>query len=185
MTTMKPVLKLAVPTLMLLLSLSLLGHGVGAAIVQGQDSIDLIRRQYAAINQRASKYRRVRKELAGFSLEGGELTAYFDGPAIVKIVATHYGEMGRTQEEYYFERGKLIFAFAKVFHYARPMSGKVVRTTEDRYYFRSDRLIRWVDENGKQVDVENEESQSRQKGILESVKLFTSGAKSRTHRIER
>jgi hypothetical protein len=44
----------------------------------------------------------VKKELSGFSTEGGELTAYFDGSKIVKISATYQGETGSAFEEFYF-----------------------------------------------------------------------------------
>ena len=59
---------------------------------QDKDSIPAIRQRYANINKSLAKYKVVKKELAGFSTEGGELTAYFDGQAIVKIVTTNYGE---------------------------------------------------------------------------------------------
>lgn len=156
-----------------------------AVPAQSDSSINTIRQQYAAINKRAARYRKVKKELSGFSLEGGELVAYFDGLAIVKIVATHYGEMGRTLEEYYYTNGKLIFAFEKVFHYTKPMSGKVVRTTEDRYYFSDDKLIRWMDENGKLPDTASEEAGAKLKDILENSNLFTAGTRSKSPTVEK
>lgn len=150
-----------------------------------QDAVQLIRQQYAAINKRASSYNKVKKELSGFSLEGGQVIAYFDGPAIVKIVANHYGEMGRTMEEYYYSNGKLIFAFEKVFHYNKPMSGKVIRTTEDRYYFSDEKLIRWVDKNGKQSDTSSGDAGSKVQELLETSNLITAGARSRNPMIEK
>src|SRR5258707_15755781 len=83
----------------------------GSAKPQSVDSIRSIRKQYAASNKRVARYRKVTKELSGFSLEGGELVAYFDGPAIVKLVANYYGESGRALEEYYFRNEQLIFVF--------------------------------------------------------------------------
>jgi hypothetical protein len=123
--------------------------------------------------------------LSGFSLEAGQLVAYFDGPAIVKIVATHYGEMGRTLEEYYYSNGKLIFMFEKILHYSKPMSGKVVHTMESRYYFDNDQLIRLIDENGKQVDPSSEEFRMKQKELLETSNLFVAGARSKNPAIEK
>ena len=38
--------------------------------------IPAIRQQYATINRKTAKYRKVKKELLGFSAEGGELVAY-------------------------------------------------------------------------------------------------------------
>jgi hypothetical protein len=61
---------------------------VGAASADGSqatDTISAIRRRYAAINQNLKKYRVVKKELSGFSTEGGELTAYFEGAPSRKL----------------------------------------------------------------------------------------------------
>jgi hypothetical protein len=151
---------------------------------QSENSINNTRRQYAAINKRSSRFKKVKKELSGFSLEGGQLIAYSDGPAIVKLVATHYGEMGRTAEEYYYSNGKLIFVFEKVSHYNRPMSGKVVRTVENRYYFDNDQMIRWIDENGKQANTSSEEFRSKQKDLLENSNRFVTGARSKNPVLE-
>ena len=150
---------------------------------QSDAQISTIRAQYASINKRASRYKRVKKELSGFSLEGGELIAYLNGPSIVKLVATHYGEMGRSTEEYYYQDEKLIFVFEKTSHYNKPM-GRVARSTENRYYFNNDRLIRWVDKNGKQADTSSEEARSKQKDLLENSNLLSTGARSKNRTIE-
>ncbi len=136
-----------------------------------------IRQQYAAINARAARYRKVKKELSGFSLEGGELIAYFDGAAIVKIVARHFGEAGNTVEEYYYRNGQLIFVYEKVSLYNRPLSGQVVNVVENRFYFNDDDLIRWIGEKGKQVQV-SEEYRLKEKVLLENSNTFLSGAQS-------
>ena len=143
---------------------------------QAKDPLLSIRQQYAAINKRAARYRKVKKELSGYSLEGGELVAYFDGPAIVKIVARHLGESGNTVEEYYCRNGQLIFVFEKVSRYSRPLSGKVVSAVESRFYFQDDDLIRWLGEKGKEVPV-SEEYRLKEKVLLENSNQFTSGAR--------
>src|SRR5687767_211913 len=144
---------------------------------QVKDPITSIRQQYAAINKRAARYRKVKKELSGYSLEGGELIAYFDGPAVAKIVARHFGESGNTVEEYYYRNGQLIFVFEKVSRYSRPLSGKVVSTVEHRFYFQDDNLIRWLGEKGQQVVV-SEEYRLKEKVLLENSNDFVSGARS-------
>lgn len=151
---------------------------------QPADSIQTIRRQYAAINKRIRRYRKVKKELSGFSLEGGELVAYFDGPAIVKIVATHYGEGGRAFEEYYYSNEQLIFVYRKDFTYNRPVSGKVVKTIENRFYFYDDRLIRWIGETEKQMDAASPEFLEQQTDYLDSSRKFLKGARSKNSTIE-
>jgi hypothetical protein len=154
------------------------GEARAAAAVQS------IQREYAKINKRVSRYRKVKKELSGFSLEGGELVAYLDGPAVVKIVANHYGEMGRSVEEYYYANAKLIFIFRRDYQYDKPLSGKVVRTQESRFYFQNDRLFRWIDEDGKRVSPARMEYEKRQNDILETSRKFVDGARSKSSTIE-
>jgi hypothetical protein len=147
-------------------------------------SIQLIRQQYAAINKAVRRYKKVKKELSGFSLEGGELFAYFDGPAIVKIVANHFGEMGRASEEYYYAKGKLIFGFRKDYRYNRPMSGKVVSTQENRFYFQDDGLVRWINETGKPVSPGMAEYPLKEDEYRETSRKFLDGARSKNAIIE-
>lgn len=151
---------------------------------QSPDPIQTIRQQYATINRNAAKYQKVKKELMGFSAEGGELIAYFKGPSIVKITATFYGEMGRATDEFYYSDDKLILIFRKHSHYGSPLSGKVVRTTENRYYFKDDKLIRWIGEDGKQVSTTAPEFGQGEARLLASSKQFTEGARSKNPTIE-
>ena len=151
---------------------------------QAADPIPAIRQQYATINKRAPRLRKVKKELSGFSAEGGELVAYFDGKAIVKMVATYYGEMGRTVEEFYYRDQKLIFAFRKVLNYNRPLSGKVVSTSEERFYFNNDQLIRWLDPDNKPVEASNPDYAAKQAEYLEYSGKFQTFARSRARSLE-
>ncbi len=163
--------------------LGIVSFNFSAALAQTDAPISTIRARYAAINKRAARYKKVKKQLSGFSLEGGELVAYLDGTSIVKMVATHYGEMGRSSEEYYYSTGKLIFVLHKTFHYDKPM-GKVLRSLENRYYFNNDELIRWIDGDGKQADTTSEVARSSQKNLLENSVLFLAGARSKNRTIE-
>lgn len=147
---------------------------------QTADPIQSIRQQYAAINKRVPALRKVKRRIIGFSLEGGDLVAYLDGPAVVKIVANHYGEGGKTMEEYYYASGKLIFVFERVSRYDQPLSGKVVSTEESRFYFSNDKLIRWVDGSGKQMPSNTEEYAEQQSEHLESSNTFVDLARSKT-----
>jgi hypothetical protein len=136
------------------------------------DAIDTIRSRYAEINKNLSRYRKVKKELSGYSAEGGQLEAYFDGKAIRKIVATHYGESGRATEEFYYWDDQLIFVFRKDSQYDKPLSGKVVSTSENRFYFDNKQLIRWIGENGKQVSSNQPEYAEKQRENLENSSEF-------------
>jgi hypothetical protein len=171
--------------LILIQTIAILLMAAPSAAPQTTDPIASIRQQYAAINSRTRRYRKVRKELLGWSLEGSQLVAYFDGPAIVKMVLNHYGEMGNTLEEYYYLNGQLIFLYEKVSHYNRPMTGKVIRTAVQRYYFDNDKMIRWLDETGKPKDPNSADFQTQQKEALESSAEFLTAARSKQFKIEK
>jgi len=176
--------KFTVSLALFVLLFPLHGGNCHASSTQTADPIQAIRQQYAAINKGVRRYKRVKKELSGFSLEGGEMIAYFDGPAIVKIVATHYGEGGRASEEYYYANGKLIFVFRKDYRYDRPLSGKVVTTQENRFYFHNDGLVRWIDEMGKPVPPGMAEFPLKEEEYREESRKFLEGARSKNATIE-
>ena len=174
---MKPIL------MTIIVALSIVA-GFTLASAQSEDPIAAIRQHYAGINRNAAKYRKVKKDLAGFSAEGGTLVAYFYGSGIYKIAATFYGETGRSYEEYYYSNDKLIFVLRRESTYSKPLSGKIVRTIENRFYFKDDQMIRWIDENGKQPAANTSEYADKQKEYLDSSKQFTAGARSKAATIE-
>jgi hypothetical protein len=151
---------------------------------QGKESISSIRERYAAINKNLAKYRVVKKELSGFSTEGGELVAYLDGASVVKMAATHLGETGRSLEEFYYRDGELIFVFYRRETYDAPMSGKVSKTAEERFYFAGGRLIRWLDSRGRAVAQGRGEYREVQARYLDSSRRFAEGALSPNSTIE-
>jgi hypothetical protein len=151
---------------------------------QEKESVSSIRERYAAINKNLSKYRVVKKELAGFSTEGGELVAYFDGASVVKMAATHLGETGRSSEEFYYRDGKLVFVFYRRETYDAPLSGKVSKTEEARFYFADGRLIRWLDNRGRAVAQGRGEYREAQARYLDGSRRFVEGAHSKNSTIE-
>lgn len=157
---------------------------IPASSAHAEDPIAVIRARYAAINKNVAKYKKVKKELSGFSLEGGELMAYFDGPRLMKMVVNHYGEGGKALEEYYYQDDQLIFVFRKDSNYDKPGSGKVVRTMENRYYFNNGQLIRWIAEDGKQKAPGSEDYLKQEKEYLQFSKEFSDGARSQKPTIE-
>lgn len=162
-------------------------HVVRPALASGnaqeKDAISAIRQRYAAINKSLAKFRIVRKELSGFSTEGGEMSAYFDGGAVVKIAVMNNGETNSFFEEFYYSKDKLIFVYRKQEIYDEPMS-KVVKTKENRFYFNDGELIRWINENGKQVAASSSEYPERRLHYLGLSKLLIEGARSRQPIIE-
>jgi effector-binding domain-containing protein len=182
---MKRIPTIAVATILVFAVLTnIAGPLFFAASAQVEESIASIRQHYAQINRSAAKYKKVKKDLSGFSAEGGQLVAYFDGQNIMKIAATFYGESGKAAEEYYYWNGKVIFVLRTDYRYNKPLSGKVVKTTIDRFYFSGDKLIRWIDENGKQVTSDAGEYQAKQKEYLDNSKQFTKDARSEKSTVE-
>lgn len=177
-------MKRALTVLLVALFLSPVLSNVAVGRIAAADPVQTIRQQYAAINRGLARYKKVKKKLSGFSLEGGDLVAYFDGPAVVKIVANHYGEGGKATEEYYYSKGKLIFVYRKDYHYDKPMSGKVVRSEENRFYFDKDRLIRWINEAGKEVSAGSTEYQQKQDEYVQISNQLLDGARSKNTTIE-
>jgi hypothetical protein len=81
-------------------------------------------------------------ELSGFSLEGGELSAYFAHDTLRKVDALDYRETGRTREEHYFgDDGGMLSMILTYERYDRPMSGKVVSSYRTSLFFDGERLI--------------------------------------------
>jgi hypothetical protein len=155
-----------------------------AVRAQSETKIQSIRQSYAAINRKQARYRKVKRELSGFSAEGGVLTAYFEGAPIVKMLAIFYGESGKSQEEFYYRDGKLIFVLRTESRYNRPLSGKVVSTKLSRFYFHDDKLIRWIDPSGKFMPSDSAEYQEQEKDYLETSRKFVAGARSSNTTIE-
>lgn len=177
-------MKITVALLVVIVS-SVTAFPAGPATRSAQaDPIEAIRQHYTSINKSIPLYRRVKKNLSGFSGEGGELVAYLHGPTVMKMVATFYGETGRAVEEYYFWNGQLIFVFNTDQRYDKPLSGKVVRKTESRFYFKDDKLIRWLDENGKEVASDSTEYATKQTDYLKTAKQLSDGANSKSPTIE-
>jgi len=148
------------------------------------DPIETIRQHYASINKSVPLYRRVKKNLSGFSGEGGELVAYFHGPSVMKMVATFFGETGKAVEEYYFWNGKLIFVLSVDNRYDKPLSGKVARKTEGRFYFKDDQLIKWLGGDGREVASDSSEYAGKQTDYLKTAKQLSDGANSKSPTIE-
>lgn len=185
---MRPRLKLLLTVPIISVSLVVDGFAANLQLVganpQTTRQTQSIRKQYLAINKRVGKYKKVKKELSGFSLEGGEMVAYFDGPTIVKVAATHYGETGKSLEEYYFANEKLIFVYFKESRYNRPLSGKVAHSYENRFYFAEDRLIDWRNSMGRPAPNGAADYQQKRDEYLEASRKFLEGARSKATTIE-
>jgi hypothetical protein len=109
-----------------------------------------IRQWTAVATQNLSHDSVMKLELSGFSLEGGELSAYFAHDTLRKIDALFLGETGRAREEFYFgDDGRFYSMVHTDERYELPMSGKVVHSYRTRLSFDGERLIQWIDSTGR------------------------------------
>lgn len=113
---------------------------------QTEKQITAIRTKVAAINKSAKSYTKKTKDVEDISLEGTEATFYSSRLSLKKVTAKMYGETFNATGEFYYENGKLLFAFVKHNQYDTQIgmekAPKVVKVEERRYYFGDDELIR-------------------------------------------
>ena len=167
----------------LLLALTLL-----VPVVARADDAALARARYAAVEQAASKATVVKRELQGYSLERGELTAYFQRGVPLKFIARHYGETGKTTDELYFWQGRLFFVLSTREIYDMPIGassrpGKVSSRGQMRYYFNNGKLWRWNDEEGRTIE-RGAEFKAQEQEQLKFAREMLAGARGKSKIIE-
>lgn len=138
-----------------------------------ESAIPIIRARYAAVNRGLKRCQKIEVAVPEveryYALEGNSHEAYLCNGAPRKIVGTYYGETGRSIDEYYYWDGELFFVLSKNLRYDKTF-GKVVRINNDRFYFAGGRLVRWVDEGGRRVKVEDDEARRREREYLDNGK---------------
>lgn len=150
------------------------------------------RAHYAAVNQAVPKATVIKRELQGYSLEGGDLTAYFQKGVPLKMTANFYGESGKATEEYYFWQGRLFFVLRTSWHYDRPLGAgansseapKLIRdNAQERWYFKDGKLWRWINLDGK-IAESGGEFENQQENYLGLAREFLAGARGNAKIIE-
>jgi hypothetical protein len=138
--------------------------------VQAADlSIKVIRDKCSHIRNNLDTYVTTKTVFSDESTEGAQGIAFYDCNELKLIEVIWFGEIGKKITEYYFDNGKLIFAFNKAFNYNRPIywdekiakenednevfNPKKTSVKEDRFYFRDERLFHWTNNEKKEVDL--------------------------------
>ena len=125
--------------------------------------------KYELIHDNLMSYDTTRIDISDESTEGSEAIAFYDGNNIKLIEVLWFGETGKRKTEYYFDNGQLFYAFDNEYDYNRPIYWDSIKAKEtndneiydpnkttvkvDRYYFSNGKLITWVDNDKKEVDL--------------------------------
>jgi hypothetical protein len=134
------------------------------------EMVNDIRAWYKDVSENLGSYEKFVHDAPGESTEGGVLTVYKENDNIRMIKEEYYGESGNAKYHYYFRNDKLFFMFQVNKYYDVPIyvddSGKG-KIEENRFYFYSDQMIRWLDPKKEKVNKASEEFTNKADQILE------------------
>jgi hypothetical protein len=167
----------------------------GAALAE-DPAVLRIRKEYQSILSALPRLKAESFELTGYSTEGGEAKAFRDRNGDIRLIKVElFFESGKVLEEFYYEKGALIFAFYQSHRYNAPFyvtpetakeiggvsfDPKKTTVTEDRYYFDKGSMIRWLNEDKVAVKPENKDFKDAEKEILETSNEMLSKFKRKT-----
>ena len=168
----------------LIVILIFLIFGVGIINAQTSDSaISDIRKEYQVIRQNLSTYDTTIISLLVESTERGQGVAYWDATKIKLIEVVWWGEMGKRKVQYYFDGGQLFFAISRDYEYNRPIywdeerakeigdkasfDEKKTEIRENRFYFQDGKLIRWINENNKEENIDSPAATKKESELKE------------------
>ena len=148
-----------------------------------ETDIAQIKAEYHSIRAALLNLKAEKITLDGYSPEGAEAKAYRDGNGNIRFIrAELFFESGKVIGEYYYKDEKLFFTFYTTHHYNVPsyltpqrakeigidaFDPKKTTVTEERYYFKNGKLIRWLGETKKEVDPTSQEYKNAEKSVVE------------------
>jgi hypothetical protein len=129
---------------------------------QEDDILQNIRHKYAEINSNISQYKCITKSKEYDQGEGGDIVSYLYRDSVKLIIDTDYGEMGKQRTEYYYDKNEIIFIYSVHYKYQVPMYDSSFQMSksvleENRFYFNNHKMIKWIDENKKDIPVNSTE----------------------------
>lgn len=146
---------------------------VDVAMAQGtNEEIARIRERYIAINQPGLRYTVVARELDNYAVEGADLTGYFAGGDLRKVVARYFAESGFGREEYYFWNGELFFVLRRKNRNSQ-IHPNLKGVAQNRFYFASRQLIRWIDERDHLVVMHQQAARYEERHLLGEARKFS------------
>lgn len=140
---------------------------VGYLNAQDSDQIQFIRQHFNYVNDNLNSFKTEKSETFDESTDGADISKYYDGKECVKVRTEYYGETGKLFREYYVKDNELLFVFDQKHNYNMPyymdstraaqsefdqwFDPKKTKLEESRFYFKDNKMIRWIDPAGKYV----------------------------------
>jgi hypothetical protein len=151
----------------LLISLFLTAHQQG---IKAQDDTAHHRAVYTEINEKQASLRQVKATHKDEPLVF-ELTGYYDGQTLRKILVNTPGEDGDGSEEYYIENGLPLFVFS---HYKSGGvdAGKAAKLVENRFYFKDGKMFKWLDTDKKTIGAKSPDFTQEAERLTSNYKDF-------------
>lgn len=146
-----------------------------------ENDIQEIRNLYRQTEENKSKYSLTSIEDLENSSEGGRLNIYRDSTEVKLIETMYYGSISKVSRHFYYQSEDIYFVFMEEFLYNAPISSsdydsnKTIKK-ESRYYFRNNRMIRWIHPNGEfePTDTQNYINESERVKSLSTHALLIS-----------
>ncbi len=150
------------------------GRAGTAAAIDTVKTVNAIKVQYAAIDAKRKLYAQYMPEMPSVSAAGELLLiGFYDGNVLKMINTNLYADNEKTEADGYLNETGVIFIYAKVTEYMRPLSvdpkGAVKSIKENWYYFNNEEMIKWVCA-GKVIPAGSEEFIKKKEAFREEFK---------------
>jgi hypothetical protein len=153
-------------------------------------AIENIRQTYTQIHSSLPSLKASEFESGLQSTEGVQAVKHQDQQGKIKLIKlTVFGEMGNNLSEYYYQDQQVVFVLTSERRYNAPIylnatkakelgiaafDPKKTTLTENRYYFKAEQLLRWLDNNKYPIKSSEPRFKREAKRVLsESKKLLT------------
>ncbi len=120
-----------------------------------------------------------------YSTEGGRITVFLSKKKFKKISAVYLGETNKYQVDFYFKDGKVFFIYQVRTIYNAPIyitkpeaekqgieafNPEKSKVQATRYYYKDGKLIRFINEKNKKINVDDKSVKEKSKAVKEELK---------------
>ncbi len=152
-----------------------------------------IRNEYKSVRDSLPSMAKHEVNLNGHSTEGGRcIVSKYQTNEIRFIEASFYGETGKSIFEFYLKDGQVFFIFSQIHRYnapfyfdedrakefgVDPFDPEKTKIFEDRYYYKNNRLIRWINRDMKKVDINSNQAKEANERVTEVSDIVLSNCR--------